>query len=71
MKSVGKTKAIRIYPMPDPTYKIMWKIHPPESCLEEFGKEDWAQSKEELADKINKIGERSCIASCNHSEVKW
>jgi hypothetical protein len=25
--------------------------------LEEFDKEDWAKSKEELADKINKIGE--------------
>lgn len=57
MKSVGETKAIRIYPMPDSTCKIMWKIHPPESCLKEFEKEDWAKSKEELADKINKIGE--------------
>jgi len=43
--------------MPDPTYKIMWYICYPESCHEEFGKEDWASSKEELTDKIYRVGE--------------
>lgn len=57
MKVVGETKAIRIYPMKDSTYGIMWKIHPPKSCLEEFDEEDWAKNKEELVNKINKIGE--------------
>ncbi|MDP2939517.1 MAG: hypothetical protein Q8O13_05525 [Candidatus Omnitrophota bacterium] len=57
MKAVVETKAIRIYPMPDKTHGIMWKIHPPKSCWEEFDKEDWAQNKEELVNKINKIGE--------------
>ena len=40
VKPVGDTKAIRIYPMPDETYGIMWKIHPPKSCWEEFDRED-------------------------------
>lgn len=57
MKAVAETKAIRIYPMPDKTHGIMWKIHPPELCWEKFDKEDWAQNKEELVNKINKIGE--------------
>lgn len=57
MKAVVETRAIRIYPMPDKTHGIMWKIHPPKSCWEKFDKEDWAQNKEELVNKINKIGE--------------
>lgn len=57
MKSIGKTKAIRLYPMEDATYGIMWKIHPPESCLNKFDEEDWAKDKKELMDKIMKIGE--------------
>lgn len=36
MKSVSETKAIRIYPMPDKTYGIMWKIHLPKSCQKKF-----------------------------------
>lgn len=55
MKAIGDTKAIRIYPMKDSTYGIMWKIHPPKSCLEKFNEEDWANDKKELADKINEI----------------
>jgi hypothetical protein len=57
MKAIGETKAIRIYPMKDSTYGIMWKIHPPEFCLEEFDKEDWAKNDEELIQKIKDIGE--------------
>ena len=56
MKAIGESRAIRIYPMPDKTHGIMWKIHPPKSCWKEFDKEDWAQNKEELVNKINKIG---------------
>jgi hypothetical protein len=56
MKSVGETKAIRIYPMKDATYKIMWKIHPPKSCLSKFDKEDWAKNDNELLNKIKKLG---------------
>ena len=55
MKPVGETEAIRIYPMPDETYGVMWKIHPPKSCWEEFDREDWAKNEKELIDKINKI----------------
>ena len=55
MKSVSETKAIRIYPMPDKTHGIMWKIHPPKSCLKKFDAEDWAIDKSELQDKIKKI----------------
>lgn len=57
MKSIGETKAIRLYPMEDTTYGIMWKIHPPKSCLSKFDEEDWAKDKNELADKITKLGE--------------
>lgn len=57
MKSVSETKAIRIYPMPDKTYGIMWKIHLPKSCQKKFGVEDWASDKSELADKIKKISD--------------
>ncbi len=57
MKEIGKTRAIRIYPMKDNTYGIMWKIHPPEFCFEEFNNEDWAKNDEELIDKIRKIAE--------------
>lgn len=55
MKAVGETKAIRIYPMKDNTYGIMWKIHPPKSCLDEFKEEDWASDEKELAEKLTKI----------------
>lgn len=56
MKAIGETKAIRIYPMKDSTYGIMWKIHPPELCLDEFDKEDWAKSNDELIAKLENIG---------------
>ena len=55
MKTVGETKAIRIYPMKDNTHGIMWKIHPPKSCLKKFDEEDWAKNEKELTDKITKI----------------
>lgn len=42
MKAIVETRAIRIYPMPDKTHRIMWKIHPPKLCWEKFDKEDWA-----------------------------
>jgi len=54
-KAIGETKSIRIYPMKDETYGIMWKIHSPKQCWKEFDEEDWAKDKKELADKINKI----------------
>jgi hypothetical protein len=57
MKSVGETKAIRIYPMPDKTCKVMWEIHPPKSCQKKFGVKDWASDKSELANKIKKISD--------------
>lgn len=56
MKTIGETQAIRIYPMPDKTYGIMWKIHPPKSCLDKFAKENWAKDNKELIEKIKKIG---------------
>ena len=57
MKAVGKTEAIRIYPMKDSTYGIMWKIHSPESALNEFKAEDWAKNERELTEKLTKLGE--------------
>ena len=56
MKTITETKAIRLYPMPDSTHGIMWKIHPPKSCLEKFDKEDWAKNTEELLDKLKDLG---------------
>jgi len=55
MKPVSETKAIRIYPMPDRTHGIMWKIHPPKSCLDKFDEEYWASDKKELINKLTEI----------------
>jgi hypothetical protein len=57
MKPVGEGKAIRIFPMPDRTYGIMWAIHPPRSCQKKFGDKVFASDKSELADKIKKISD--------------
>jgi len=57
VKPVGETEAIRIYPMSDETYGIMWNIHPSKSCWEGFDKENWAKNEKELVDKINKISD--------------
>ncbi len=57
MKPVSETKAIRIYPMKDKTYGIMWEIHPPASCLKQFDAKDWASDENELAHKIKEISD--------------